>query len=70
MTDSLVVLLNNIAVGTLTRMRENRLAFEYNDEYRNRRDATPRSVSMPRRCAANLDATFPSAWAVGLPPGH
>src|SRR5258708_2155695 len=44
MTDSLVVLVNNIAVGTLSRMRENRLAFEYDDEYRNRRDATPLSV--------------------------
>jgi serine/threonine-protein kinase HipA len=55
MTDSLVVLLNNITVGTLSRMRENRLAFEYDDEYRNRREATPLSVSMPLQIRSHFN---------------
>ena len=47
MTDFLVVLLNNTVIGILARLPGNRLAFEYDDDYRNRPGATPLSVSMP-----------------------
>ena len=69
MTDSLVVLLNNIAVGTLSRMRENRLAFEYDEEYRNRLDATPLSTSMPLQIRSHSNHLI-TPWLWNLLPDN
>src|SRR5215467_8379510 len=47
MSDSLIVLHNDVTVGTLNRVRGNRLVFDYDDDYRHRAEVTPLSVSMP-----------------------
>jgi serine/threonine-protein kinase HipA len=65
--DYLNVILEGVVAGLLTRERGGRLRFEYSDEYRNRRGATPLSVSMPIQVETHGDRTVQS-WLWGLLP--
>lgn len=53
--DELVVVLNGSVAGTLTRLENGRLHFEYDEAYRERPDATPLSLSMPMQVRAHAD---------------
>ncbi len=53
MTESLTVLLNDVTVGTLSRLRGNRLVFDYDEGYRHSPAPTPLSVSMPIQIQAH-----------------
>jgi serine/threonine-protein kinase HipA len=55
MGDVLVVLMGKERAGTLTRLDNNRLQFEYDDAYRASRTATPLSLSMPLAIATHTD---------------
>jgi serine/threonine-protein kinase HipA len=67
--DSLLVVLDDMVAGTLTRLTGGRLRFEYHDDYRSREVATPLSVSMPRQVRAHSDATV-RPWVWGLLPDN
>jgi serine/threonine-protein kinase HipA len=69
MTDSLVVLVDDAIAGTLTRQRRGRLRFDYDDEYRERPNATPLSVSMPTQVRSHADAAI-TPWLWGLLPDN
>ena len=70
MTDSLVVVLNDTNAGTLTRLANGRLRFDYDDQYRELRSATPLSVSMPTTVRSHPNGTIrPWLWGL-LPDNH
>jgi serine/threonine-protein kinase HipA len=69
MSDSLVVVLDDAVAGTLVRLSGGRLRFDYADEYRERRDATPLSVSMPRSVRSHSDGVI-TPWLWGLLPDN
>ena len=69
MTDSLGVLLDDAIAGTLTRLRGGRLRFDYDDDYRERPNATPLSVSMPTQVRSHPDAVI-TPWLWGLLPDN
>lgn len=69
MADALLVLLGDRVGGTLTRDRDRRLTFEYDEAYRATPDATPLSVSMPIRVRQHHDRTV-SPWLWGLLPDN
>lgn len=69
MTDSLLVILGDIVVGTLERLRGGRLRFYYTDEYRNHPGATPVSLSMPPQVRSHSDRIITS-WLWGLLPDN
>jgi serine/threonine-protein kinase HipA len=69
MTDTLSVLIDHAVAGSITRRSQGRLRFEYDDAYRQRRAATPLSVSMPPSIRSHLDATI-SPWLEGLLPDN
>jgi serine/threonine-protein kinase HipA len=65
MTDTLSVLIGDSLAGTLTRLAGGRLRFDYDEDYRAKREATPLSVSMPTALRAHLDAEIrPWLWGV------
>ena len=69
MTDPLAVVLGDVVVGRVSRLRSGRLQFEYEDAYRARDDATPLSVSMP--LAVRTHSNRPVApWLAGLLPDN
>ncbi len=69
MTDSLVVVLDDAVVGTVTRLPRGRLRFDYDDGYRRRPDATPLSLSMPTVVASHGDHAI-TPWLWGLLPDN
>jgi len=69
MTDRLVVVLDDTIAGTLTRLANGRLRFDYDDEYRVAQSATPLSVSMPTAIRSHSDAQI-GPWLWGLLPDN
>jgi serine/threonine-protein kinase HipA len=69
MTDTLAVVLGDAFAGTLTRHAGGRLQFDYDDDYRDTRGATPLSVSMPTTVRSHSDANI-SPWLWGLLPDN
>jgi serine/threonine-protein kinase HipA len=69
MTDNLVVILDDTVAGTLTRLNNGRLRFDYEDTYRGHPNATPLSVSMPTTVRSHSDAAI-TPWLWGLLPDN
>ncbi|MGH9071463.1 MAG: type II toxin-antitoxin system HipA family toxin [Acidimicrobiales bacterium] len=69
MTDSLLVVLDDVIAGTLVRLPGGRLRFDYAEEYRERPGATPISLSMPPQVRSHSDRTI-TAWLWGLLPDN
>lgn len=69
MTEPLVVLLEDAVAGTLSRMTNGRLRFEYDEDYRARPNATPLSVSMPTAIRSHADSVI-APWLWGLLPDN
>jgi serine/threonine-protein kinase HipA len=69
MSDSLVVILEDRVAGTLARAGGGRLTFAYSEEYREREDATPLSLSMPTQIPDHSDRVV-TAWLWGLLPDN
>jgi serine/threonine-protein kinase HipA len=69
MTDSLVVVLDDEVVGTVERLRGGKLRFDYNEEYQDRPEATPISLSMPRQVRSHSDRAI-TPWLWGLLPDN
>jgi serine/threonine-protein kinase HipA len=69
MTDSLLVILEDLVAGTVTRLRGGRLRFDYSDEYRERSGGTPLSLSMPIQVRSHPDQVVTS-WLWGLLPDN
>lgn len=68
MSDVLVVLLNDLAAGTLTRMPGGRLRFDYDDRYRSN-SVTPLSLSMPIQVRSHSDHVV-KPWLWNLLPDN
>jgi serine/threonine-protein kinase HipA len=69
MTDSLVVVLGDAIAGTLHRLSNARLRFDYDDAYRDTQSATPLSVSMQTTVRSHPDGAV-SPWLWGLLPDN
>ena len=69
MTDSLVVVLEDVTAGTIVRLRGGRLRFDYSDDYRNRLAPTPLSLSMPTQVRSHPDSAI-TPWLWGLLPDN
>jgi serine/threonine-protein kinase HipA len=69
MTDVLDVVLGDALAGTLTRLAGGRLRFDYDDDYRNFRSATPLSVSIPTTVRSHPDGVI-TPWLWGLLPDN
>lgn len=69
MTDSLVVVLGDAIAGTLTRLPNARVRFEYDDAYRQRSGTTPLSLSMPTQVRTHTDQVV-TPWLRGLLPDN
>lgn len=69
MTESLIVLLDDTAVGTVTRLRGGRLRFDYDDAYRDQPGALPLSLSMPTQIGSHPDHVV-TPWLWGLLPDN
>lgn len=69
MTDSLSVLLDDRVAGTLTGLSGGRLRFDYDEDYRERPDAVPLSLSMPIQVRSHTDRIV-SPWLWGLLPDN
>jgi serine/threonine-protein kinase HipA len=69
MTDSLLVVLDDVIAGTLERLPGGRLRFDYTEEYRERPRATPISLSMPPQVRSHSDRTI-TPWLWGLLPDN
>lgn len=69
MTEPLIVVLEDVVAGRLTRLANGRLRFEYDDEYRARANSTPLSVSMPTAVRTHPDRVI-TPWLWGLLPDN
>jgi serine/threonine-protein kinase HipA len=69
MTDTLVVILDDVVAGTLIRLSGGRLRFDYDDGYRERANATPLSVSMPTQVRSHPESAI-TPWLWGLLPDN
>ena len=69
MTDSLLVLLDEVVAGSLHRPSVGRLRFEYAEEYRERHGATPISLSMPLPVRSHAERSV-TPWLWGLLPDN
>lgn len=69
MTDSLLVLLDEVVAGTLYRLAGGRLRFDYDEEYRASPGATPLSLSMPLQVRSHAERTI-TPWLWGLLPDN
>ncbi len=69
MTDSLLVLLDEVVAGTLHRLVGGRLRFDYAEEYRETPGATPLSLSMPLQVRSHSERTI-TPWLWGLLPDN
>lgn len=69
MTDSLLVVLDDVVAGTLARLPGGKLRFDYTEEYRARPGATPLSLSMPPQVRSHSHRTI-TPWLWGLLPDN
>src|ERR1700728_4799316 len=69
MTESLLVALGDTIAGTLERLGGGKLRFEYRQEYRELRGATPLSLSMPIQVRSHSDHAV-TPWLWGLLPDN
>jgi serine/threonine-protein kinase HipA len=69
MSDRLVVILDDLVAGTVTRLHGGRLRFDYNDEYQERSGGTSLSLSMPFQVRSHPDAVV-TPWLWGLLPDN
>jgi serine/threonine-protein kinase HipA len=69
MNDTLVVLLDDLVAGTLTRLPRGRLRFDYDPQYVEAEAPTPLSLSMPVRIASHPDRVV-TPWLRGLLPDN
>lgn len=69
MTDSLIVVLDDVIAGNLERLPDGKLRFDYTEEYRERPGATPISISMPSQIRSHTDAAI-TPWLWGLLPDN
>jgi serine/threonine-protein kinase HipA len=65
----LVAVMNGVTIGTVARERHGRLRFEHADEWRQRQDAIPLSLSMPLLRTVHLHAAI-DAFLWGLLPDN
>jgi len=68
-TDSLVVVLEDLVAGQLTRLPGGRVRFDYDPAYQRRPTPTPLSLSMPVQVASHADQAI-SPWLWGLLPDN
>ncbi len=69
MARELKVILDDQIAGTLSLLGQDRLHFDYDENYRNRPDATPLSVSMPTQVPSHSDRVV-TPWLWGLLPDN
>jgi serine/threonine-protein kinase HipA len=69
MSPELTVILDDRLAGNLARLDQGRLRFDYDDDYRDRPDATPLSVSMPTQVVSHSDRAI-TPWLRGLLPDN
>jgi serine/threonine-protein kinase HipA len=69
MTDTLIVILDDLVAGTLERLNGGRLRFDYSDDYREQPGATPLSLSMPTQVRSHPDRVI-TPWLWGLLPDN
>jgi serine/threonine-protein kinase HipA len=69
MSDSLLVILDDVVAGTLTRLSGGRLRFAYDASYQEQRGHTPLSVSMPIAVTSHGDQIV-TPWLWGLLPDN
>jgi serine/threonine-protein kinase HipA len=67
MTDSLIVIAGDAVAGSLDLLSAGRLEFTYDEDYANRPDATPLSLSMPLSQLTHPDSVI-TPWLWGLLP--
>jgi len=67
MTDPLIVILDDVIAGTISRLPTGKLRFDYDVAYRSRPAATPLSVSMPVQVPSYPDRVI-TPWLWGLLP--
>jgi serine/threonine-protein kinase HipA len=69
MTDTLLVILDDVVAGTLTRLSGGRLRFDYDASYQERSGPTPLSLSMPAQVRSHPDQQI-NPWLWGLLPDN
>jgi serine/threonine-protein kinase HipA len=69
MSDVLLVILEDSVVGSIDRLANGRLQFEYTEEYRELREVTPVSISMPTQVRSHPDRII-TPWLWGLLPDN
>jgi serine/threonine-protein kinase HipA len=69
MSNTLLIALDNTVAGTLERLQNGRLRFDYSDEYRERPGATPLSLSMPIQVRSHPDGVI-TPWLWNLLPDN
>jgi serine/threonine-protein kinase HipA len=69
MSDTLLVILDEVVAGTLTRRAGGRLRFEYDTSYQEQSGHTPLSLSMPVQVSSHPDQQI-SPWLWGLLPDN
>ncbi len=69
MSDSLLVILDDVVAGTLTRLPGGRLRFDYEAGYQEQRGHTPLSLSMPVQVTSHAHQAI-SPWLWGLLPDN
>jgi len=69
MTDALVVILDEVVAGTLVRLPQGRLRFDYEQEYHRLPNPTPLSLSMPTQVTSHPNHVV-TPWLWGLLPDN
>lgn len=69
MSNMLFVVLDGTVAGTVVRVRGGRLRFDYDEQYRQRPDATPLSLSMPTQVRSHGDHVV-TPWLWGMLPDN
>jgi serine/threonine-protein kinase HipA len=69
MTDSLLVIADDVIAGTLSRLHGGKLQFDYDESYAGSPDATPLSLSMPLLDLSHPDHVI-TPWLWGLLPDN
>jgi len=69
MTDTLLVILDDVVAGMLTRLSGGRLRFDYDASYQERSGPTPLSLSMPVQVRSHPDQQI-NPWLWGLLPDN
>ncbi len=67
--DTVAVVMDRNIVGTMVRLSDGRLRFDYSDDYRHDAGATPLSLSMPIQVRSHPDSVM-TPWLWGLLPDH